>query len=180
MRLLVIFILNCLIVNCYVESLPWRYTPHPVEGSANNYLKIFLPEQLGPNWITRGYVVNALVEKKGSLLDRMIMINPDKGIHFYNLLGGVEQYKYSAGCELIFPIPGGKNRFEIRLGQYIYGFYFHEYVDVELKQDKSLRMTLVYNEPPPSGSPYGYKFYSLVSSVEDSSIHSSYAKCDLR
>ncbi|TGK01306.1 hypothetical protein EHQ53_08625 [Leptospira langatensis] len=184
--ILIAFLL--LLSNCHIEVLPWKYIPHQVTDSQNNFLRMYLPQNFedGEQKLNiDAYMISFLLEEKDSVMKRFVLINPDKNLNIAELRWGVDQFKFQAGCELAFPIPNGKNRYEIKLGRFFGGFIVDQIFDVELQPNQSLRVKVIYKGFPIPGAiswedrqkNAAHKLLRLETTIEESSVTGAYERC---
>ncbi|WP_244280652.1 hypothetical protein [Leptospira saintgironsiae] len=187
-RLLIFIFSISFIMNCRGNILYWQHMPNPVFDSKNNFIKIYLPKEFSDETQRlsyKEYMIAVLREEKGTVFERSVLINPDRGLNFFKLWNNHEQFRFPAGCELVFPIYGGENKYEVRLGKYLYGYTTKIFEDINLSENKSLRITLHYK-----GFPYpepknwderqanaGHTLITLTASIESSFLESNYEKC---
>ncbi|MEI1278179.1 hypothetical protein V6Z05_07625 [Leptospira venezuelensis] len=114
-------------------------------------MKVVLPNEISDGNekidISKFYL-SILKEDKESIMNKRILINPDRNLNFWNLWFSNLHYIFPAGCELSIPIPEGENLYEIHLGAYRVsgGFYTHLETTANLMANESLRLTIYIKE----------------------------------
>ncbi|MEI1278182.1 hypothetical protein V6Z05_07640 [Leptospira venezuelensis] len=121
--LFVIFFFG-LLQDCRGNIFYWQHMPNPVFDSKNNFIRINLPKEFSDNsqkLTYKEYMVAVLREEKETVFERMVLINPDRGLNFFKLWNNHEQFRFPAGCELVFPVSSGENKYEVHLGNICMG-----------------------------------------------------------
>lgn len=188
MRKKIPLILFLIILNCRGNILCWRHLPNKIFDSKNNFVRIYLPSTLtdtNQKLPFTDYMIAILKKEKDTTFERMLLINPDKGLSFNSLWSGFEQFRYPAGCEISFPISPGKNVYEIRLGGYLNGFITYKIIEIDLHLNQSLRVGIIAKEIPfPNPQTFeertansNHEFFQFTISEESSFQESKYEKC---